>query len=73
MDNGYLVLKLEANGTDQRRELVHTRKAASNLGDHQLSPNGCVSVPIWTGHDTKRTPVGGFSTPHVYIWASWYS
>lgn len=46
MYDDYLVPKLETNGTDQRREVVHTREAACNLGDHQLAPVGSVSVPL---------------------------
>lgn len=43
-DNDYLVLKLEANGIDQRGEVVHTCKAARNLGNHQLTPARTINV-----------------------------
>lgn len=73
IDSDYLLLKLEANGVDQRGEVVHARKAARNFGDHQLTPVGSVSVPIEQDHETLRTLVEGFSKPHLCIWASWYS
>lgn len=46
VDINYLLLQLETNGADQRGEIVHTCKAARNLGDHQLTPIGSVSVPV---------------------------
>lgn len=73
MDNGYLLLMLEANRTYQRGELVYVRETARNLGNHQFTPVGSVKSFESARPRHLRTQVEGFSKLLLCMWASWYS